>query len=72
MNDIQKMFQAVIHGQNAIKQELSGKIDKVDQKLEKLGKRLEGRIDQVEENLTQRIDNLGKQLAYLEEDTPTN
>lgn len=28
-------------------------------------------MDQVEKNLTARIDKLGKQFAYLEDDTPT-
>lgn len=28
------------------------------------------KIDKVEENLTKRIDGIGKQLAYLEDDTP--
>ena len=67
MNDTQKMLQAIINGQSAIKQELSGKIDKLDLKVDKLDEKL----DEVEENLTSRIDKLGKQLAYLEDDTPT-
>ncbi|MBU1032180.1 hypothetical protein KKE03_04660 [Patescibacteria group bacterium] len=67
MNDTQKMLQAIINGQSTIKQELSGKIDKVDQKVDKLTEKL----DKVEKNLTGRIDKLGKQLAYLEDDTPT-
>lgn len=67
MNDTQKMLQAIINGQSAIKQELSGKIDKVDKKVDGLGEKL----DKVEKNLTKRIDKLGMQLAYLEDDTPT-
>ncbi|GEM_PF-2781088 len=67
MNDIQKMLQAIINGQSAIKQELSGKIDRIDQKVDLLDEKL----DKVEKNLTGRIDKLGKQLAYLEDDTPT-
>ena len=66
MNDTQKMIQAIINGQSALKQELSGKIDKVDQKVDRLGERLEGRIDGVEK----RLDKIGNQLAYLEDDTP--
>ncbi len=61
------MLQAIINGQTAIKQELSGKIGKIDQKVDKLSEKL----DAVEKNLTVRIDKLGKQLAYLEDDTPT-
>lgn len=78
MDDTHKMLQAIINGQSALKQELSSKIDKVDQKLEKLGDRLEGRIDsletrvdKVEKNLTERLDKIGRQLAYLEDDAPT-
>lgn len=67
MNDTQKMLQAIINGQSAIKQELSGKIDRIDQKVD----RLDEKLDKVEKNLTGRIDKLGKQLAYLEDDTPT-
>lgn len=67
MDNTQKMLQAIINGQSALKQELSGKIDRVDQKVDALSKDLK----KVEQNLTKRIDKLGKQLAYLEDDTPT-
>lgn len=67
MNDTQKMLQAIINGQSAIKQELSGKIDKIDKKVDDL----DVKLDKVEKNLTSRIDKLGKQLAYLEDDAPT-
>lgn len=74
MNDTTKMLQAIINGQSAIKQELSAKIDKIDQKVDKLDEKVTGldkKIDRVEKNLTTRIDKIGKQLAYLEDDTPT-
>lgn len=67
MNDTQKMFQAIINGLAAFKQEVLVRFDKADQKIEKLDKK----IDSVEKNLTNRIDKLGLQLAYLEDDTPT-
>ncbi|MBI2337768.1 hypothetical protein HYU95_01160 [Candidatus Daviesbacteria bacterium] len=67
MNDTNKMLQAILNGQNALKQELISRIDKVDLKVDKVGKKL----DRVEKNLTKRIDRLGKQLAYLDDDTPT-
>lgn len=78
MDDNKKILQAILNGQSALKQELVSKINKVDQRVE----RLEGKIDQVEENLTKkiktveknltrRIDSIGRQLAYLEDDTPT-
>ncbi|MBI2334371.1 hypothetical protein HYU96_01080 [Candidatus Daviesbacteria bacterium] len=59
MDNTQKMLRAIINGQSALKQELSGKIDRVDQKVDRLGEKL----DKVEKNLTGRIDKLGKQLA---------
>lgn len=64
MNDTQKMLQTIINGQSTFRQDVLGRIDKLDTKLT-------GRIDQVEKNLTNRIDKLGTQLAYLEDDTPT-
>ncbi len=67
MNDTQKMLQAIINGQSTLTQELLIKMDKIDKKVDGL----EVKLDKVEENLTGRIDKLGKQLAYLEDDTPT-
>ena len=78
MNDTQQMLQAILNGQGAVKQELLSTINKVDQKVDKLGERLEGKIegldgkiDGVEKRLTGRLDKIGRQLAYLEDDTPT-
>lgn len=74
MNDTQKMLQAIINGQSTLKQELLNKIDKVDKKVDKLSEKvggLDGKIDGVEKRLTERLDKIGKQLAYLEDDTPT-
>ncbi|MBI2034627.1 MAG: hypothetical protein HYT11_02740 [Candidatus Levybacteria bacterium] len=59
------MLQVIINGQHALKREILERIDKVDRKLD-------GKIDSVEKNLVGRIDKLGRQLAYLEDDTPTN
>ena len=67
MNDTQQMFKAIINGQHALKQILVNRIEKVEKKVDKLDKK----IDTVEKNLTSRIDKLGKQLAYIEDDTPT-
>lgn len=74
MNDTQKMLQAIINGQSTLKGELLKKIDDVDKKVDKLAGTVEGlggKIDRVEKNITQRIDKIGKQLAYLEDDAPT-
>ncbi len=74
MNDTQKMLQDIINGQSTIKQELLSKIDEVDKKVDRLDAKvagLDGKIDKVEKRLTQRLDKIGSQLAYLEDDTPT-
>lgn len=67
MDDTNKMLRAVINGQSVMKEELLKKIDGVDKKVDKL----DSKIDGVEKRLTERIDKLGKQIAYLEDDTPT-
>ena len=71
LDNTQQMLRTIINGQSAFRQEMLRGLDQ-------LGKRLEGRIDQVEKNLTERVDRIesrldkiGKQLAYLEDDTPT-
>lgn len=66
-DDIQKMLRMIINGQSRFRQEILIKFDKIEQKIEKLDKK----IDSVEKRLTDRIDTIGKQLAYLEDDTPT-
>lgn len=71
MNDTQKMLQAIINGQSVFRQEVLSKIDKLDTKLTGRIDGVEDRIDKVEKNLTQRLDKIGRQLAYLEDDTPT-
>lgn len=78
MGDTKKMLRAVINGQSAMKSELitkidaveknlGGRIDGVEGKLVKLEKKMDGGFKKVNE----RIDKLGKSLAYLEDDTPT-
>lgn len=71
MNDIQKMFQAIINGQSAFRQEVMSRIDRLDEKFEGKIDNLDKKMDRMEKNLSGRIDKLGKQLAYLEDDTPT-
>ena len=65
------MLQAIINGQSSTRQEILGKIDKLDKKLSGRIDSLDIKLDNVEKRLTKRIDKLGKQLAYLEDDTPT-
>lgn len=69
-----KMLQAILNGQSATNE----RIDKLDKKVDALGtelkteiKGVEKKLTEVEKRLTKRIDNLGKSLAYLEDDTPT-
>jgi len=66
-SEIVKMLRAIINGQSSLKQELKAEIKKLDQKLS-------NKIDQnrveIKKN-TKRLDKLGKQLAYLEDDAPT-
>lgn len=64
MDDTKKMLQVLINGQTAIKQELSVKIDKLGEKLAGRIDSLEARVDELEKNLTERINRIGKQLAY--------
>lgn len=67
MDDTKKMLRVVINGQSVMKEELLKKIDSVDKKIDKLEKIVGGGFKTV----NQRIDKLGKSLAYIEDDTPT-
>ena len=71
MNDANKMLRAIINGQSALKEELLKKIDRLDRKLRQdFGKRFDILEKKVDEN-TGRLDKIGKQVAFLEEDAPT-
>ena len=67
MEEIKKMLRAVINGQSALKQELLGKVDGVNNKVDKLSSEMHDEFSRT----NKRIDKLGKQLTYLEDDTPT-
>ncbi len=78
MDDTQKMLRIIINGQSSFRQEVLGKLDKVEKRLDSRIDGLEnkidgldGKIDGVEKRLTERLDKIGRQLAYLEDDTPT-
>ncbi|MDP3982525.1 MAG: hypothetical protein Q8Q65_00405 [bacterium] len=74
MSDTDQMLRAIINGQSDLKQELLKKIEEVDVKLEGVEERLSKKIDKVESKVlvnTKRLDKIGSQLAYLEDDTPT-
>lgn len=62
-----KMLQAILDGQSAIKEEFKVEIGKLGDRIEKL----EDKLDKVDKNLTRRIDMIGLQLAQLEDDAPT-
>ena len=70
-DDTKNMLRAIINGQSNFRQEVLGKIDKLDKKVEQIGEKLDNKLDGVEKRLTERIDKIGKQLAYLEDDIPT-
>ena len=67
MDDTKRIFQKIISGQSAMKSELIVEIRKVDKKVDKVREDLVS----LEKRLTARIDKIGKQTAYLEDDTPT-
>ena len=58
-----KILQGILRGQAAIREYIGQQISLVRQDIKKVDKK-------VEDN-TLRLDRLGKQLAYLEDDTPT-
>lgn len=75
---MKKMLQMIINGQSAFRQEVLKTIKKLEEKLDNKIDNLDIKVDNldikldtVEKNLTSRIDKLGKQLAYLEDDAPT-
>ncbi len=59
MDDTQKMLKAIINGQTALKQELVGRIDKLEDKMEKF--RLE--VKQEFKKTNSRIDKVGNCLS---------
>jgi hypothetical protein len=62
-----KMLRAVINGQSSMKSDLLGEIGKV-----RLGvKVVDQKVDRLDKKLTKRIDKIGLQLASLEDDAPT-
>ena len=67
MDDVKKMFRTIVNGQSAMKQELLTEIKKVDEKVGRLEEKTETGFKQVNE----RLDKIGKSVAYLEDDAPT-
>lgn len=71
MNDTQKMLVNIINNLSSFKQEILSKFEKLDEKLSSKIDSLDIKIENVELRLTKRINKIGKQLAFLEDDTPT-
>ncbi len=71
MDDTKKMLRVIINGQSAMKSELLGEIGKLRKETQKGFEDVNDKIDKVNKNLTQRIDNIGLQVANLEDDAPT-
>ncbi len=71
MDDTKKMLVTIINGQSALKAEVLGKIGELRVEMNQKFDSLDNKIEKVEKNLTKRIDKIGSQLAYLEDDTPT-
>jgi hypothetical protein len=63
-DDIAVMLKTVINNLSTFRQEVFKRFDETD-------KKFDTKIDGVEARLTKRIDAIGKQLAYLEDDAPT-
>lgn len=75
MDDNTKMLRAIINGQSALKQELLSAIEKVDQKVISLKEEvyiLNQKTDKGLKKIHDRLNKLGKSLAYLEDDAPTS
>ena len=74
MDDTKKMLRAIINGQSVMKQELLSEIGKVNIKVDGLEDEMKKGFNNMEKQLeavNARIDKIGKQLAYLEDDAPT-
>lgn len=70
-----KLIQILIDNVAAFRKEMNDKFDKLDKKfdgrIDQLETKLTKRIDDLDSKLTKRIDKIGRQVAFLEDDTPT-
>lgn len=71
MDDTQKMLRIIINGQSTFRQEVLGEIGDFRKEILAEVDKLDQKIEKVEKSLITRMDGLGKQLAYLEDDAPT-
>lgn len=75
--DNNQLFKAVVASQSAMKSELLGEISKINNKLDKVEKKLSGDINSLKSEIkkgfkevNERIDKLGHELFVLDEDAP--
>lgn len=61
------MLQAILDGQRAIKEELKDDINSVRKEVNRLHKK----ADEGFRIVNNRLDNIGKSVAFLEDDAPT-
>lgn len=66
-----KMIRAIVNSQSSMKQELLERISKLDRKLGCRIDRLEIKTEDGFIKVSERLDKIGKSVAYLEDDTPT-
>lgn len=71
MDDTQKMLRVVINGQSSMKSELLGEINKLRKETRKGFEDQKKESSETEKRLTHRLDLIGKQVAYLDDDAPT-
>lgn len=71
MDEVKEMLKTVINGQHVLRAEMNAKFAK-------LGKKLDNEVRSVRQDMREgfgevnkRLDILGKQLSYLEDDAPT-
>jgi tetrahydromethanopterin S-methyltransferase subunit G len=67
MDETKKMLRAIINGQSKLREEMLTRFNNIDKRF----KGLEQRMEEGFKNVNKRIDRLGKQLAYLDDDAPT-
>ena len=71
MDDTKKMLRTIINGQSAMKSELLSEIRKGDEKLGSEIKELKKETKEGLKKVNYRLDLIGKQVAYLDDDAPT-
>jgi hypothetical protein len=71
MDDLKKMIRSVINSQSSMKSELLSEIRKGDEKLSSEIKEFKKETKEGFKKVNYRLDLIGKQVAYLDDDAPT-